>query len=117
MAVSKKLEHLIQKVKFFRPSHEEVCCSMGGLLTLSAFYLVQDLVSLIDSWAKLVLSSKARRILEIAKLDEQRARECALAAEGTDKPRIASGYSNGRTSGGRPRVKGLMPQRMGSRAA
>ena len=115
MAVSKKLEHLIQKVKFFRPSHEEL--QHGGLLTLSAFYLVQDLVSLIDSWAKLVLSSKAGRILEIAKLDEQRARECALAAEGTDKPRIASGYSNGRTSGGRPRVKGLMPQRMGSRAA
>jgi hypothetical protein len=38
---------------------------MGGLLTLSAFYLVQDLVSLIDSWAKLVLSSKASRIFEI----------------------------------------------------
>jgi hypothetical protein len=27
---------------------------------------MQDLVSLIDSWAKLVLSSKARRIFEIA---------------------------------------------------
>ena len=43
--------------------------------------------------------------LSLTKLYEQRARECALAAEGTDKPRIASGYSNGRTSGGRPRVK------------
>jgi hypothetical protein len=38
---------------------------MGGLLTLSAFYLVQDLASLIDSWAKLVLSSKARRVLQV----------------------------------------------------
>jgi hypothetical protein len=60
-----RARNLIQKVKFLRPPHEEVC-SMGGLLTLSAFYLVQDLVSLIDSWAKLVLSSKARRIFEIA---------------------------------------------------
>jgi hypothetical protein len=60
-----RARNLIQKVKFLRPPHEEVC-SMGGLLTLSALYLVQDLVSLIDSWAKLVLSSKARRIFEIA---------------------------------------------------
>ena len=116
MAVSKKLEHLIQKVKFFRPSHEEVCCSMGGLLTLSAFYLVQDLVSLIDSWAKLVLSSKARRILEIAKLDEQRARECALAAEGTDKPKDRERLLKWADEWRAAAREGLMPQRMGSRA-
>ena len=30
-------KQLIQKVEFLRPSHEEVCCSMGGLLTVRPF--------------------------------------------------------------------------------
>ena len=38
---------------------------MGGFLIFSAFYLVQDFVSLVDPRANLLLSSKARRVFEI----------------------------------------------------
>src|SRR4051812_26963739 len=38
---------------------------MGGFLIFSTFYLVQDLVSLVDTRANLLLPSKARRVFEI----------------------------------------------------
>jgi hypothetical protein len=38
---------------------------MGGFLIFSPFYLVQDLVSLVDPRANLLLPSKARRVFEI----------------------------------------------------
>ena len=39
--------------------------SMGGFLIFSPFHLVQDLVSLVDPRANLLLPSKARRVFEI----------------------------------------------------
>src|SRR3954462_6973186 len=38
---------------------------MGGFLIFSTFYLVQALVSLVDTRANLLLPSKARRVFEI----------------------------------------------------
>jgi hypothetical protein len=37
---------------------------MGGFLIFSPFHLVQDLVSLVDPRANLLLPSKARRVLD-----------------------------------------------------
>ncbi len=55
--------------------------------------------------------------LSLTKLYEQRARECALAAEGTDKPKDRERLLKWADEWRAAAREGLTPQRMGSRAA
>jgi hypothetical protein len=55
--------------------------------------------------------------LSLTKLYEQRASECALAAEGTDRPKDRERLLKWADDWRAAAREGLMPQRMGSRAA
>jgi hypothetical protein len=68
---------------------------MGGFLIFSPFYLVQDLVSLVDPRANLLLPSKARRVFEIPDdapiLEMQFRREIELNQHVAETSDIAGG--------------------------
>jgi hypothetical protein len=63
---------LFEHVQLLQPAHERVCCSMSVFLGLRAFYVVQDLVTLVDARPNFLFASKACRIVEIA-IDAARA--------------------------------------------
>jgi hypothetical protein len=57
---------LFENVQLFQPSDKGMCRSMRFFLAAGALNLVQDLVTLVDSWSSLLLASEARRVLEVA---------------------------------------------------
>ena len=90
-----RLARLIQNVELLHPSHEQMRRSMGGFLIFSPFHLVQDLVSLVDPRANLLLPSKARRVFEIPDdapiLEMQFRREIELNQHVAETSDIAGG--------------------------